>query len=272
MYNIDLIKRINNFYIYANEGFYIDKILNKNNYVITYREKVTDFDCNYITNISVKDKAEFCNIQKNIKEQMSNLNRKVCYIISSSNEFIYNNRKVFFDEYSFEEIKNEVWQIFDDFDNIENMKKYGIFNVELVKTYDMKKFAIINDECFSTGDKEDPYGSSDKGYIDIYENYKENANSKYSREFYFVKVDEKIVGVTVSVYGDGICGIYGLAIKKEYRKNGIGKEVLRQQLKICKSKNVDIAFLKTEEGHYPAEMYRKFGFKDVCNVYYYVEI
>ena len=272
MYNIDLIKRINNFYIYANEGFYIDKILNKNNYVIAYSEKVTDFDCNYITNISVKDKAEFCNIQKNIKEQMNNLNRKVCYIISPANEIIYNNRKDFFNEYSFEEIHNEIWQIFDDFDNIENIKKYGILNVELVKTNDMKKFAIINDECFNTGDKEDPYGSSDKGYIDIYENNKENANSKYNKEFYFVKVDKKIVGVTVSVYGDGICGIYGLAIKKEYRKNGIGKEVLRQQLKICKSKNVDIAFLKTEEGYYPAEIYRKFGFKDVCNVYYYVEI
>lgn len=271
MYNIDLIKRLNNFYIYANEGFYIDKILNKNNYVIAYSEKVTDFDCNYITNINVKDKVEFCNIQKNIKEQMNSFNRKVCYIISPVNEIIYNNRKDFFDEYSFEEINNEVWQIFDDFGNIENMKKYGNLNVELVKANDMKKFAIINDECFSTGDKEDPYGSSDKGYIDIYENYDETANSKYNREFYFVKVDEKIVGVTVSVYGDGICGIYGLAIKKEYRKNGIGKEVLRQQLKICKSKNVDIAFLKTEDGYYPAETYRKFGFKDVCNVYYYVE-
>ena len=50
MYNIDLIKRLNNFYIYANAGFYIDKILNKNNYVIDYSGKVTDFDCNYISN------------------------------------------------------------------------------------------------------------------------------------------------------------------------------------------------------------------------------
>ena len=177
--------------------------------VITYSKKVTDFDCNYITNINVKDRVEFFNIQKNIKEQMNNLNRKVCYIISPANEIIYNNRKDFFDEHLFQEINNEVWQIFDDFDNIENIKKYGILNVELVKTNDMKKFAIINDECFSTGDKEDPYGSSDKGYIDIYENYEKTANSKYNRDFYFVKVDEKIVGVTVSVYGDGICGIYG---------------------------------------------------------------
>ena len=135
----------------------------------------------------------------------------------------------------------------------------------------MKKFAIINDECFSTGDSDDPYGSLDKGYIDIYENYIEDDNSKYKRDFYFVKISDKIVGVTVSVYGDGICGIYGLAIKKEYRKLGVGKEVLRQQLNICKNKNVDLAFLQTEDGFYPADTYRKFGFKDVCNVYYYIE-
>ncbi len=271
MNNIDLIKRLNNFYIYANEGFYIDKVFNKNNHVIAYSEKVTDFACNYITNLVIKDKEEFTNLHKIIKDEMSNLNRKVCYIISPLNDILYKNRKIFFDENLFEEINNEVWQIFDDFENIENIKKYGNLNVELVKSGDMKNFAIITDECFSTGDKEDPYGSLDKGYIDIYENYEENRNSKYNREFYFVKVNKKIVGVTVSVYGDGICGIYGLAIKKEYRKNGIGKEVLRQQLKICKSRNVDIAFLQTEEGYYPAETYRKFGFKDVCNVYYYVE-
>ncbi len=271
MYNIDLIKKLNNFYIYANEGFYIDKIINKNNYVIAYSEKVTDYDSNYISNINVKDKDEFYNIQKSINEQMNNLNREVCYIVSPANETIYNNRKDYFDENSFEEVKNEVWQIFDDFDNLETMGKYGTLDVELVKTNDMKKVAIINDECFSTGDEEDPYGSLDKGYIDIYENYKETADSKYKREFYFVKVNGEIVGVTVSVYGDGICGIYGLAVKKEYRKKGIGKEALRQQLKISKNKNVDIAFLQTEEGFYPADIYRKFGFKDVCNAYYYVE-
>ena len=82
MYNIDLIKRLNNFYIYANEGFYIDRIINKNNYVIAYSEKVTDLDCNYITNINVKDKEEFGNIQKNIEEEMNNLNRKIINVLS----------------------------------------------------------------------------------------------------------------------------------------------------------------------------------------------
>lgn len=28
---------------------------------------------------------------------------------------------------------------------------------------------------------------------------------------------------------------------------------------------------RTENGFYPADLYRKIGFKDVCNVYYYVK-
>ena len=271
MNNLQLIKRLNDFYIYANEGFYIDKIFNKNNHVITYSQKVKDFDCNYVTNIDVKNKEEFNKLHKLIQDEMHDLNREVCYIISPINEMIYNNRDEYFSENEFKEINNEVWQIFDTFESIENINTNCRLNIKLEKTNNMKEFAIITNECFSTGDKEDPYGSLDSGYIDVYENYVKNANPKYTEEFYFVKLDNEIVGVTVSAFGEGICGIYGLAIKKEYRKHGIGKEVLKQQLKICKDKgNIDIAFLQTEEGYYPAETYRKFGFKDVCNVYYYV--
>ena len=59
MCNLNLLKKLNDFYIYTNEKFYIDKIFNKNNHVITYSEKVTDVDCNYIIYLAVKDKEEF---------------------------------------------------------------------------------------------------------------------------------------------------------------------------------------------------------------------
>ena len=64
--------------------------------------------------------------------------------------------------------------------------------------------------------------------------------------------------------------IHGLAIKKQYRKKGVGKEVLKELLKICQNKN-KIAFIQTEEGYYPADMYRSIGFKDICIEYYFQE-
>ena len=57
MHDMDLLRRLNEFYIYSNEGFYIDKVLNRNNYVIAYSKKVTDLDCNDITNLDLKNKA-----------------------------------------------------------------------------------------------------------------------------------------------------------------------------------------------------------------------
>lgn len=87
----------------------------------------------------------------------------------------------------------------------------------------------------------------------------------------FIKVNNEIVGCTVSVFDNEIFGIYGIAIMKKYRGKGIGTEAIKQQLNICKQKDKKIAFLQTEDGFYPAELYRKIGFKDICNVYYYVK-
>ena len=101
-------------------------------------------------------------------------------------------------------------------------------------------------------------------------NYKKIYND-IKCEFYYIKVDNKIVGTTQSVYNNKIYGIYSLAIKKEYRGKGVGKEVLKQQLQMCKSKNIDIAYLQTELGFYPNKMYKKFGFEDLCAVYYYLK-
>ena len=135
----------------------------------------------------------------------------------------------------------------------------------------MGKVAEITYKSFCTGDQSDPYGDFDSGYLELYKNYNNKTESTYTKEFYFIKVNEKIVGSTVSVFDDEIFGIYGIAIMKEYRGKGIGTETIKQQLNICKHKDKKIAFLQTEDGFYPANLYRKIGFKDICNVYYYVK-
>ena len=77
--------------------------------------------------------------------------------------------------------------------------------------------------------------------------------------------------VKSSVYDNEVYGIYGLAVKKDFRCKGIGKEIIKQQLQMCKDKKLKLVFLQTEEGYYPADTYRKLGFKDVCIEYYYIK-
>ena len=91
---------------------------------------------------------------------------------------------------------------------------------------------------------------------DYFYNFVTNIN-----EFYLVKLNGKIIGVTSGVFESEIYGIYGLVINKEYRKKKIEKKVIKKQLEICKDKCLKIVFLQTEEGFYPADMCRKLVLK-----------
>ena len=193
----------------------------------------------------------------------------VVYVIPFMNE-IYNNREKYFEPNKYELISTEAWQIYDNFSKLDNIKTNCNLDVKLELATDMKKYADCVMSCYQTDDKDDPYGDLDEGYKQSYINYKKIYDDIES-EFYYIKVDNKIVGTTQSVYNNKICGIYGLAIKKEYRNKGIGKEVLKQQLQMCKGKKINIAYLQTELDFYPNKMYKKFGFKDLCTVYYYMK-
>lgn len=264
MKELELIEKLNKFYIYANEGLYIDKIVKSNTYTMTYSKYVKDYDCNYV--IGVNSNANF----DEIEIEMQKVDRIPCYIVTPLSN-IYKKRNSIFDKNKYDEVSNEVWQIYEDFDNVDKINSKCTLNVKLEKTNDMKKLSEITYKSFCTGDESDPYGDFDSGYLKLYENYNNKSETTYTREFYFIKVNDEIVGCTVSVFNDEIFGIYGIAIMKEYRSNGIGTEAIKQQLKICKQKNKKIAFLQTEDGFYPADLYRKIGFKDVCNVYYYIK-
>lgn len=267
MNNMEMLKKLNEFYIYANEGLYVDKIIKRDTYTMAYSKYVRDYDSNYVIDIKGDN---FSEIENEVELEMKRIDRKPCYIITPLSE-VYQNRNTIFDNSKYEEINNEVWQIYDDFEDVDKINSKCTENVILEKSNDMKKIAEITYKSFCTSDKSDPYGDFDSGYLDLYQQYNKDCEKKYSREFYFIKVNNQITGCAVSMFDDEIFGIYGIAIMKEYRGKGIGTEAIKQQLKICKQKNRKVAFLQTEEGFYPANLYRKIGFKDVCNVFYYVE-
>lgn len=267
--DLELIKKLDYFNTYANLGFQIDGIDKFEKYSIVYHNKIKDYWYNFITDIKANNKEEFDKIILEASSKMKEKNRDVVIPILPYMKEIYNNREVFFDD-SYKLVSNEVWQIFNNFEELDNIKTNCSLNVKLEKTADMKLYSKEIIKAYRTGDKEDPYGDLDSVYEEVCANYKKIQN-EYIDEFYFAKINNEIVGVTSGICNNEIYGIYGLAIKKEFRGKGIGKEIIKQQLQICKSKNLKLAFLQTEEGYYPAEMYRKLGFKDLCTLHYYIK-
>lgn len=264
-----LIKKLYNFHINANMGLAFDGIDNYKNYSIAYHNKIKDCWYNFITNIKANSKEEF---DKNMIEaipKMKAKNRNITINVLPFMGIMYDNREAFFDS-DYELVSNQVWQIYDSFRELEKMETNCSFNVKLEQTMDMKLYSEEMTKAYQTEDKDDPYGDLDSIYKEVYANYKKVEN-EYINEFYFVKVNNEIVGITQAVYDNEIYGIYSLAVKKEFRRKGIGKEIIKQQLQMCKDKDLKVAFLQTEEGYYPANIYRKLGFKDVCTEYFYIK-
>lgn len=262
----ELIEKLNRFYLDFNVGVYVDERLIYPKYSILYSNNINSIDCNFALDLKANSKEEFEEIYSAIKENMNKISKKPTFAILPIQEYLYNNRNELFKD--FEVVSQEVWQVLDNFENIDNIETNCDLNISLELVSDYKKFAEELAKSFK-GDENDPYGELETGYTEILKNYKNNEN-RFIKEFYFIKNQDSIVGVTAAVYDDKFYGIHSLAIKRDYRAKGIGKEVLKQQLKMCRDKKLT-AFLQTEEGFYPAKLYRKIGFRDVAIEYYYQE-
>ena len=112
MKELELLEKLNKVYIYANEGLYIDKIIKNATYTMTYSKYVKDYDCNYV--IDVNSNGNF----DEIEAEMKKVDRIPCYIITPLSN-IYKDRDLIFDKNKYDESSNEVWQIYEDFNNIE---------------------------------------------------------------------------------------------------------------------------------------------------------
>lgn len=267
--NLQLIKEIYDLHIKGFEG--LEFIANRiERYDFIHSETIKDEYSNFISNFDVKNEDELKVIVDEASKKFESIDRQtVVYLIPYMQE-LYNNKEKYFKKENYELLSDEVWQIFTDFDRLNKIETDCNIDVRLEVVKDMKEYANTLVECYQSGDKDDPYGNLDDGYKQSF-NYKKKYD-EVENEFYFIKVNDKIIGTTESVYDDKLYGIYSLAIKSEYRKKGIGKEILKKQLQMCKDKNMNIAFLQTEQGFYPAKLYRKIGFKDLCEVYYYKKI
>lgn len=267
--DIKLIEEIYDLHIKGFEGLDFN-VVRKDNYEITYNKNIKDFYSNFVSNFDVKDKQEFESIIKEADKHFSKIKRNTTVYLIPFMKELYNNRDKYFEKNKYELISTEAWQIYDDFSKLDDIKTNCNFDVKLELATDMKEYADCVMSCYQTEDENDPYGDLDEGYRQGYMNYKKIYNN-IKCEFYYIKVDNKIVGTTQSVYNNKIYGIYSLAIKKDFRNKGIGKEVLKKQLQMCKAKNIHTAYLQTEQGFYPNKMYNKFGFKDLCLTYYYLK-
>lgn len=266
---IDLITKLDRFNIDSNIGIGITENKEYEKFNIVYSNTISDFYYNYINSVKVCnniDVIELLNKAENIINEQ--YNREFCVALLPTDGYIYDKRDEVFDPNIYECVSNEVWQIYTDFENVQNIFTNCKFNITLENTTDMELFSNEMYDSYVTGDDDDPYGDLDLAYKEAYKNFKKNSD-RIEQDFFIIKNKNEVVCVVQDAYDEEIFGIYCLAIKSSYRNKGIGKEVIKQLLKRCKELNKKIAFLQTEKGFYPEQIYNKLGFKEICTEYYY---
>jgi len=268
---MNFITKLARFNIDSNIGICITENKEYEKFNIVYSNTISDFYYNYIHSIKVNDKANATELLEKAENIINEqYNREFCVALLPTDGYIYDKRDEVFDINIYECVSNEVWQIYTDFENVQNIFTNCKFNITLENTTDMELFSNEMYDSYVTGDDDDPYGDLDLAYKEAYKNFKKNSD-RIEQDFFIIKNGNEIVGVVQDAYDDEIFGIYCLAIKSSYRNKGIGKEVIKQLLKRCKEMNKKIAFLQTEKGFYPEQIYNKLGFEEICTEYYYTK-
>ena len=76
------------------------------------------------------------------------------------------------------------------------------------------------------------------------------------------KIDNKIVGYIGMWFVMDECHITNIAVLEEYRRNGIGKQLVNELLKNCKEHGTTYIQLEVRKANIPAQkLYESFGFK-----------
>ncbi|WP_456478574.1 ribosomal protein S18-alanine N-acetyltransferase [Geoglobus ahangari] len=86
----------------------------------------------------------------------------------------------------------------------------------------------------------------------------------YGSEIFVADIGAMVVGYVVLVYREDEAKIMSIAVKKEFRRRGIGSMLLREAIKRAKEKGAKRLLLEVRVSNVAAqELYKKFGFSVV---------
>ncbi|WP_456369578.1 ribosomal protein S18-alanine N-acetyltransferase [Geoglobus sp.] len=86
----------------------------------------------------------------------------------------------------------------------------------------------------------------------------------YGSEIIVADIGAMVVGYAVLVYRESEAKIMSIAVKKEFRRRGIGKMLLREAIKKAKERGARRLLLEVRVSNVAAQqLYKKFGFRVV---------
>jgi len=140
-------------------------------------------------------------------------------------------------------------------------------NVEEIKNENITCSSTINDEWFDNFCRLVNEPEEKRGVL---HSTLENIIPK--KFFVSLRIDEKIIGCGLGVLENDYIGLYNIAVDKEYRNKGYGRELVSCLLMLGRECGAKKAYLQVMENNPPAlKLYSNVGFKEEYKYWYRVK-
>lgn len=260
MENLDLIKKLEKFHFNAQINLYLSRILKYDNYDICFSDLIDDSYWNFAINMKAKTKEGFYKDLEKLNKIFKENNRKTAIYISPASP-LYDIRE----DLGLTKEYTDSWMILEKLSEFPEYKSKLDININKVNNDGIKEFVKAVMTGFASDDINDPYGELSNGYKIALENsFLNKEKSEYKVNHYIANYNKENVGTATAIYNGNMTFIYNVTTKKEYKRNGICKELMSYMIKdLYNNKNIKLVCLQTETGFYTENVYLNMGFKKI---------
>ena len=124
---------------------------------------------------------------------------------------------------------------------------------------------------FSTNDPEDPYGDLSITYQEALETNLGKTKNDFITKHFIAYLNKSPIAILSVTFKDNIAYLNNATTLKEYKGNGVAKELFSYVINYLKSQKIKEVVFATETGAYTEQFYKKLGFEIVDYGYCFEE-
>ena len=260
-YDMESLKKMEEFYFNAQMNMYLSEKKSYDKFDLSLSDGIEDCIWNLAINLKINTKEEFVDIWEEIKQIMRSKNRIPAVYVTPSSPIFERIDEIIPSEFIV--AFHDMWMILDNTKSTPQYKSRLDININEVSYEKRKLFVETTMKGFKTDDPNDPYGDIGDYYRDVLLDSFDNPQNEYKVKHYMAEHNGLPVSTASVISKGNIACVNNVVTIKEYKNNGICKEVMSNVFEGLRSSGVDEVFLQTEKGSYVEKFYENFGFKTV---------
>lgn len=237
-------------------GSFISKIEKLPDFTWVYSDIISDSYWNYVTDVhdaAGGDRHFFQQIEDKFRKSA----RTPCVLVDRQTQ---STRASLLQRNGFKPCYADAWMIFE---GALPPPCQSSSNIQIRRCDCKEDFRLYLDTFFASysgASPEEPYGALPRSYGEAFERAFALREAR-GLHFYLATEGNTTVGIAMLGKQSQAACLYGLGVKPEHRKRGIGEALTHRRLTDTLENGPVPVFLQTEDGSYNQQLFSKFGFR-----------